>query len=195
MRVRCDAEGIGAAAAAVRSGGVVVFPTDTVYGIGCDPYDAAAVGRIYAIKSRDRSKPLPVLVKSAREASAIASLGAAAGIAERFWPGALTIIAELADAALAVPLGLEGGVAVRVPGCGCTLGLLERCGPLVGTSANVSGEPPFSDPAMFPAGLECDVFVDGGVTGGTESTIIDARGGAIRVVREGAVPAGEIPGA
>ncbi|MDA7939487.1 MAG: threonylcarbamoyl-AMP synthase [Nitrosopumilus sp.] len=188
----CDAAGIQEAARAAGSGRVIIFPTDTVYGVGCDPYDAGAVDAIYRIKSRSRSEPLPVLAPSVEAAAGMAEMGPAAGrIAGRFWPGAVTMVLPVRDARLQESMRLGGTVAVRVPAGGCISGILGACGPLAGTSANVSGEPaPSSAGAVRLPG--CDLLVDGGESGGTESTIVDVSGPEPAILREGAVPGGEI---
>lgn len=183
-REACGPESAARAARVIRDGGVVVFPTDTVYGLGCDPYNREAVNRIYGIKRRDRSKPLPVLVYNAAAAAGISRMGTgAARLAARHWPGPLTMILDVTDGALAVSMGLEDGVAVRVPGGACAPMLLERCGMVVGTSANVSGEP--SPVRAGDVRIECDMLLDGGICGGIPSTIVDARTDRVRLVRRG----------
>lgn len=208
-RVPCSREGVGDAGKAVRAGGVIVFPTDTVYGIGCSPYHGRAVRRIYGIKRRDAKKPLPILAGSAGELEGIAAFGKSARrIAARFWPGRVTMVLGLVDADIAESMGVGGGgdsggglagsVAVRVPGGGCVTSVLRECGMLVGTSANVSGAGPFVDPDECARNISgYDVLVDGGVIGGNgaESTIVDATSadeGAVRILREGAVSGQEI---
>ena len=182
----CGPESMARAARVIRSGGVVVFPTDTVYGLGCDPYNREAVDRIYAIKRRDRSKPLPVLVCNADTASGISRMGAgAARLAARHWPGPLTMILDVTDRALAASMGLEDGVAVRVPGGACASALLKECGMVVGTSANVSGEP--SPVRAEDVRIECDLLVNGGICGGVPSTIVDARSDPVKLVRRGSL--------
>lgn len=175
--VPCSEEGLRRARDAVKGGGVVVFPTDTVYGLGCDPYDASALERIYRIKGRPRSKGLPVLGLRADIERVAEIAGAAARIADRFWPGHVTLVVPLRDGRLAAALG-SPTAAVREPSGGCVRGLLSACGLLVGTSANASGMPAPSSPA------ECeleghDLLIDGGPTGGAPSTIADCVGGAI----------------
>lgn len=194
MRVACDAEGVRRAAGAVRAGGVIVFPTDTVYGVGCDPFNAAAVAGVYRLKGRPASRPAPVLGGSAEELAGIAGLGPAhMRLAGRFWPGPLTIVAPLRDARLRASMGLSDTVAVRAPGGRCAQALLAECGLLVGTSANASGGAPHADPgACFAEMGGADVFVDGGRAPGSESTIAELAGGRARVLREGAVPREEV---
>ena len=195
IRVACDAEGIAAAARSVRAGGTVAFPTDTVYGVGCDPLNAAAVASVCAAKSRDPSKPMPILCASVESAWAMAQPDATARrLADAFWPGALTMVLPLADGRLRGTMGLAGGtVAVRVPDSGCATRLLESCGPLVGTSANVSGGEPATDPDAI--GLDgVDVLVDGGTLPcpPVPSTIVSLGGRRPTVLREGAIRAAEL---
>ncbi len=175
------------------NGGVIVFPTDTVYGMGCDPYDKNAVERIYKIKSRDASKPLPVLADSIRAAERISCFDEySKRIASKYWPGSLTMILGLTDTRLSESMHLANRIAVRIPNNPCTLALLKECGSLlVGTSANMSGNPSFADPAKCPEYIKnsCDLFVDGGITAqGSESTIIDvvAGVGKFKIIRQGA---------
>ncbi|NND85878.1 MAG: threonylcarbamoyl-AMP synthase, partial [Nitrosopumilus sp.] len=93
LRVSCDKEGIEKAFQIIIKGGIVVFPTDTVYGIGCDPYNIESVKKIYEIKTRDYSKPLPVLVYSKEIAEKIAIFDEVTKkIVEKFWPGQLTVV-------------------------------------------------------------------------------------------------------
>lgn len=190
LRVTCSRYGIQKAAKVIMRGGIAVFPTDTVYGIGCDPRNVESVRRIYTIKSRNPSKPLPVLVGSRETAEQIAVFDDASSMmAERFWPGPLTILLQVADEGLKVALNLEDKIAIRVPDHRCTLDLLGMCGMLVGTSANISGHEPFADPKYCPKEIhDCDVFVDGGVVnGGGESTIVESMDGKIRILREGSL--------
>jgi L-threonylcarbamoyladenylate synthase len=192
-RVRCDAAGVAAAVQTVRDGGVVVYPTDTVYGIGCDPYSASAVERVRRIKRRRPDMPLPVLAWSIDDVARVAVISPAAGrLAEEFWPGGLTLILRLRDARLGRSMGIRERIAVRVPGCECTTRMLLECRYVVGTSANISGKGPQRDPRQVRGMDGCDTFVDGGTTPGGESTIVDASGDTVGIVREGAVPPEEV---
>ena len=192
-RVACDGAGIAAAARLVRDGGVIIFPTDTVYGIGCDPYNAGAVQRIYGIKSREQTKPLPVLVDSAATARRISVMDdeTVLRMASRFWPGPLTMILDVRDGRLAESLNLDvhggDGIALRVPDHECAGRLLGSCRMIAGTSANVSGAGPTGDPdACARAMRGYDMILDGGVIRDpAESTVVDARGGRVTMVREG----------
>ncbi len=185
-----DDQSIVKAARIVMDGGVIVFPTDTVYGIGCDPYNAEAVSRVYDIKSRDLSKPLPVLVDSIRTARSMAVMdGRVLRMAERFWPGPLTIILKVLDKRLAGSLYLkeQDGIALRIPDHRCALRLLDACKAIAGTSANLSGMGSTGDPSVCAEAMTgCDMILDGGVIQEpAESTIVDARDGRITVIREG----------
>ena len=195
MKVNCDSEGIQKASQIINQGGIVVFPTDTVYGIGCDPYNKEAVRKIYDIKSRDVSKSLPVLVYSKDIAKKIVSFDdLSKKIVERFWPGPLTIILKLTDEKLKESLNLSDKIAVRVPNHKCTLELLKKCNFLVGTSANLSGQPSFTNPDECFKNLQShDVFVDGGIiSGNAESTIVEIENEEIKIIREGALSKEEI---
>ncbi len=192
--MRCSEQNIGEIVDVIRGGGVIVFPTDTVYGIGCDPYNGSAVQRIYRIKRRAQGKPLPVLASSIGRLEGIAEFNPSARrIAKRFWPGQVTIILNLRDGGLGRSLGVEDKIAVRVPGGECIGRILKECGLLVGTSANLSGSGPFVSPDECLGGIRgYDVLVDGGAIGGRgESTIVDLTGEPA-VIREGAVARREI---
>ena len=183
-RVTCNKEGIQKTANVVMNGGVAIFPTDTVYGIGCNPYDIEAVRRIYRIKNRERSKPLPVLAKSASQAADIIQMDDSVHLlVDRFWPGPLTIISRAKDPALAETIGDGERLAVRVPAGRCILRLLQLCNAIVGTSANRSGEAAASGAGQVS--IEGDILLDGGISGGTESTILDFSGRDVIMVRKG----------
>jgi L-threonylcarbamoyladenylate synthase len=184
-------------ASIVKHGGVVVFPTDTIYGIGCDPYNDAAVKRIFRIKGRDEKKPLPVLAYSAQDAEKLIALGRTGmALAKKYWPGALTIVAPITDNRIS-PMVTAGSMnlAARVPANRCVLLLLKHCKYLVGTSANLSGQKSLkSVKEVLGSGLAgFDALLDGGaVEKGVESTIVDVAGATPKVVREGAIKAEEI---
>jgi len=197
LKVNCDKEGIEKASQIINQGGIVVFPTDTVYGIGCDPYNKESVRKIYEIKSRDISKPLPVLVYSKEIAEQIAFFDEIAKkIAEKFWPGPLTIILKLTDENLKKSLNISDKIAIRVPDHKCTLKLLEKCNFLVGTSANISGHSSFTNPdECFNNIQKYDIFVDGGIiTSLGESTIIEIENEKIKIIRKGSISNEEIFG-
>jgi L-threonylcarbamoyladenylate synthase len=174
----------------VQRGGLVIFPTDTVYGIGCDPVRADAVEQIFAAKNRPRTKPLALHLASVEELLEYCpGNGAARALAEAFLPGPLTIVVERpAYVGAFVTAGL-GSVGLRVPGHELCRVILERTGPLAATSANLSGEPAFLG-GGFASGLPAaDLRVDDGPTPvGVESTVVDVSGPVARLLREGAIP-------
>ena len=197
LKVTCNKEGIEKASKIINQGGIVVFPTDTVYGIGCDPYNKDSVRKIYEIKSRKISKPFPVLVYSKDIAERIAFFDKfTKKIVERFWPGPLTIILKLTDENLKESLNVTDKIAIRVPNHKCTLELLKKCNFLVGTSANISGHSSFTNPdECFNNFRKYDVFVDGGIiTSKSESTIIEIENEEIKIIREGSLSHEEILG-
>ena len=187
----------------LRAGGLVILPTDTVYGIGCNAADAGAVERLLAAKGRGRQMPPPVLVADPADLTRLVAQvpEAARALMEAFWPGALTLILE-ADAALTWDLGETGGtLAVRMPAHELALNLLRRSGPLAVTSANPTGAPPATDAASaraaFPGrvrgvdavGTEDILLLDGGATSGpVPSTIVTLAGAhacSPRILRKG----------
>ena len=190
MKVNCDNDGIKKVVEIFKNGGVIVFPTDTVYGIGCDPYNENAVKKIYEIKSRDKIKSLPVLAYSIDIVKQIVMMDKLTEkIVEKYWPGPLTLILKLKDQKLKKSLNLEDKIAIRIPNSECTLKLLKECNLLVGTSANISGDSSFTDPEKCIKNVKkFDVFVDGGtITSKGESTIIEIENEKIHVIRVGAL--------
>jgi L-threonylcarbamoyladenylate synthase len=191
----CTDEGISQCVGILKQGGVAVFPTDTVYGIGCDPYNQSAVDRVFSIKRRDKNKALPVLVGSISDAEVLVDLGKdGRRLATAYWPGPVTIVAPLREYALSSKITAgTNNLGVRVPAGKCVCGLLQCCRFLVGTSANVSGDPsPKSAEDIIKSRLSgFDILLDGGRVGaGRESTILDIA--SRRVIREGAVSTEEI---
>ena len=195
LKVNCDKAGIEKASQIINQGGIAIFPTDTVYGIGCNPYNKESVRKIYDIKSRDISKPFPILVYSKEIAEKIALFDEfTKKIVERHWPGPLTIILKLTDENLKKSLNVTDKIAIRIPNHKCTLELLKRCNFLVGTSANISGHTSFTNPdECFNNIQKYDVFVDGGIiTSKSESTIIEIENEEIKIIREGSLSYEEI---
>jgi L-threonylcarbamoyladenylate synthase len=191
----CDEEGIGKASYIVKKGGIVVFPTDTVYGLGCDPRNHRAVKAIYRIKGRDESKHLPVLGISAKEISKIVFFDELSKkIADKYWPGPVTLILKIRDYQIARSLNLENKIAVRVPNHPCALALLRECRLLVGTSANPSGRRPFGDAKDIIGKLEgYDILLDGGkIIDPTESTIVEVKDNELQIKRVGKVSEEEL---
>jgi len=195
LKVNCDDVGIEKAIQIVKQGGIVIFPTDTVYGIGCDPYNKESVKKVYNLKSREFSKPFPILVDSKETAKKIVEFDEITEkITEKFWPGPLTIILKLTDNKLKKSLNLEEKIAIRIPNNKCTLKLLKKCNFLVGTSANISNQKSFSDPNECLKNMQdFDVFIDGGIIDSEgESTIIEIENEKIKIIREGSLSKNEI---
>lgn len=195
MKVSCDEKGIESAYKIIQEGGIAIFPTDTVYGIGCDPYNKESVKKIYDIKSRDISKPFPVLAFSKDVAEKIVSFDEfTKKIVERFWPGPLTLILKLKDENLKKSLNLNDKIAIRVPNHKCTSDLLKKCNFLVGTSANISGQKSFTNAEeCFKSIQNFNIFIDGGsIQSETESTIIEIENEKINILREGSVSKEEL---
>lgn len=185
-------------ASLVASGGVIVYPTDTTYGIGCSPYNDSSVERIFKIKGRSEKKPLPILASTIEDIEQVVLLSKTGKLlARKYWPGALTIISPLKDKNISskVTAG-KISIGVRIPNNKCILSLLRHCKYLVGTSANKSGEKPsksFSE--VLSSSLRgFDALLDGGIVeNGVESTIIDLTDSANpQIIREGAINSKEI---
>jgi L-threonylcarbamoyladenylate synthase len=181
----------------IARGGLVVLPTDTLYGVGCDPFNPSAVEVLFAAKQRGRDLPLPVLVHTWRQAIGLVEEVSeqAQALIAAWWPGPLTLVMREA-AGIGWDLGeSRGTVAVRMPKQTFALALIQRTGPLAGSSANRSGEP---SPREIPAILEqlgdhVGVFFDAGPAAeGPASSIVDLSGRRPRLLREGAIPAGEL---
>lgn len=183
---------IGAAASTVKSGGLVVLPTDTVYGIGVDAFDSGAVARLLAAKGRGRDMPVGVLVGSWHTIEGLVySLSDVAGeLIRAFWPGAVSLVVEQAPS-LQWDLGdARGTVMVRMPLHPVAIDLLRQTGPMAVSSANVSGQAPAAtaQEAQRQLGDLVDVYLDSGPTAQqSASTIVDLTGPGPRIVREGPV--------
>ena len=188
MKLDCNKEGIEKTSQIIEKGGIVVFPTDTVYGIGCNPYNLNAVKKIYEIKSRTEIKSLPVLAYSLEIVKEITLIDKfTEKIIKKYWPGPLTLILTLTDQKLKKSLKLQNKIAVRIPDSKCTLKLLEKCKLLVGTSANISGNSSHTNPDECIKNIKnYDVFLNGGtITSKGESTIIEIENEEIKIIREG----------
>jgi L-threonylcarbamoyladenylate synthase len=193
MRARLlaiNSDSIGLAAKEVRRGLLVVYPTDTVYGLGCDPLNHAAVRRLFEAKGRE-SKPVPVLCASLEKAEELVKLtGRAAELAREYWPGALTIVATRRRPL--PPQLTQGGeyLGVRVPAHSGCLELIGACGGwLTGTSANRSGNPSArtAGEALDDLGDSVDIVLDGGKLSGQESTVVKVVGAEVTILRTGPI--------
>ncbi|MFQ6011337.1 MAG: L-threonylcarbamoyladenylate synthase [Nitrososphaerales archaeon] len=196
-KLSCDDDGLSEAARIVIAGGLVVYPTDTVYGLGCDPLNNDAVRRLEATKGREK-KPLPILVDSIERAEQLVSLGnEGRQLAKRFWPGPLTIVAKLKEFNRDLLVSHRTAkLGIRIPSDSRTLRLIEMAGGmLVGTSANKSGQrsPSSADEVLGVLGSSFDILLDGGVCQlGIESTVIDVSEDQAAVLRSGALSAKEL---
>jgi L-threonylcarbamoyladenylate synthase len=184
--------GLAAAVTAVQQGGLVVLPTDTVYGIGADAFTPAAVSTLLAVKGRGRNAPPPVLVGSVRAAAALTeSLGAfGQDLIDEFWPGPLTLVFR-ASPTLVWDLGdTMGTVAVRMPLHPIALDLLRRTGPMAVSAANRQSLPAATtaDEAQTQLGDAVSVYLDGGpCADSVPSTILDLTGTVPKMLRAGAL--------
>ena len=185
-----DPAHIARAAERLRAGGVIAFPTDTLYGVGARATDPAAVARLYQVKRRPPGQPMVWLVSDRAQAERYGVVSsAAAELIARFWPGPLTLVLpSLADN--------KSTIAVRAPADAVALALLTALGePIASSSANAAGRPPPIDANQVIAGLgeELDAVLDGGPCRiGQPSTILDVSGATPRILREGAIPAAEL---
>jgi len=188
--LKADQQAILRASKVVAEGGIVVYPTDTVYGVGCDPFNEGSVRRVIEAKQRKKD-PLPVLGSSMKNVERIAWFNEKAGIlASKFWPGPLTLILRkkpsLPDL---VTFGLPT-VGVRVPNCDVALRLIELSGGLlVGTSANLSGSKSCTTAreAADQIGERVDLILDGGETVLKKESTIARVDDEIHVLRYGAI--------
>ena len=188
---RLPAADLAAVAADAAAGKLVVFPTDTVYGVGTGAFAPGAYDALYAAKARDPRKPLPVLVESLSSARRWALFPPAAeALAGTFWPGALTLVLEpTAEGRKLLSPGAER-LALRVPAHSLLRALIAATGtPWATTSANLAGRPAAADAeaAAEPFGERAAWVVDAGPAGGTESSVVDATGPMPTVLREGAL--------
>lgn len=188
---------IDAAAATLRKGGLVVFPTETSYGLGCRALDAGAVARVVAAKGRPDGKPLPILLPSIDDLRKRRLETPLTVLAEAFWPGALTLVVP-AFPGLPAPITADTNmVGVRMSAHPIAQALVAALGePIVATSANRSGRPAASSPfECDAAGLEgVDGMIDGGAVSGTASTVVGLVHGELEVFRAGPVGFDELRG-
>jgi L-threonylcarbamoyladenylate synthase len=177
----------------VFNGGVVIYPTDTFYGLGADPSNAAAVRRVFEIKGRKADQPILLLLEEAGRVRdwAVEVHPEAGRLMKKYWPGPLTLVFRANPQVLPLLTGDTNCIGLRVPGNDLTRKLLAFLGiALTGTSANRSGmtSPSSARDAAEALGGEVDLILDGGETpGGRPSTIADVSSGAVRILRRGAV--------
>jgi L-threonylcarbamoyladenylate synthase len=175
----------------IRNGGLVVYPTDTVYGLGCDPFNNKAVNKIFKVKDR-KKKPLPVLISEIESVEKIAYLtGKSREIARKVWPGPFTLIVPKKDVLPNFVTGNLKSVGLRLPNHDVATQLINLSnGYLIGTSANKTGEKSPKNPidAAEQIGKEVDLILDGGLTVfGKSSAVIDLTTNKTVVLREGPI--------
>ena len=183
------------AVGALRSGALVVLPTDTVYGVGALPDSAGGIDKLFEVKGRPREKAIPILAASFDDLHEVGTFDArASALAEAFWPGALTMVLPR-HRRFTIDLGGTDAktVAVRIPGDKTTQQILKQTGPLAVTSANHSGDPAATtvEAAREALGDAVEVYVDGGRVRGKGSTVVSLVG-ELRCLREGDLPFQEI---
>jgi tRNA threonylcarbamoyl adenosine modification protein (Sua5/YciO/YrdC/YwlC family) len=178
----------------INNGGVVAFPTDTVYGLGCDPRNIDAVERIYALKNRPDDLELNILAADANALDELVTFNnVASALANQFWPGPLSLVLPVGRQRLAIPRHGDT-LMVRVPGHDAARDLLAQTGPLASTSANRHGQPPATTAAEVTEqlGADVDLVIEGHSGGGLASTIIDCSQYPPRLLREGPISADEL---
>lgn len=194
LNFKCgEVNGIENCANIVKDGGVIVYPTDTVYAIGCNPFDDKAVERIFLLKNRVAEKAMPVLCASLLDLENIVEVSnKVKKLARSFWPGPLTIVCPLSNRNLSPRLTANSSsLAVRIPANPCSLSLLRLSHYLVGTSANISGQESIKSPSQISTTLltNFDALLDGGTLNKySHSTIIQlADDETLTVVRNGPI--------
>jgi L-threonylcarbamoyladenylate synthase len=192
------------AAAALADGAVVAVPTDTVYGLAVDPTQPEAVERLFALKGRPTDVPLPILVAGPEQVALVTGQleAAALALAERYWPGPLTLVVPRPPGFtvdLGGPVAARQTVGVRRPDHPVVVALCELLGPLAVTSANLHGDPPATSAQevvqAFAGSDQPEMVLDGGVCDGVPSTVVECRGPASRCLREGALAWSVLQGA
>ncbi|MDA4123430.1 MAG: L-threonylcarbamoyladenylate synthase [Thaumarchaeota archaeon] len=189
-----SADEVAVAAEIVREGGIVALPTDTVYGLACDPCNRESVDRLFEVKGRE-AKPVPVLCADVRAAQGLVDLGETGlALSKEHWPGALTIVAPMTPAAMkSIAPDVHqstGWLGVRVPDHSTATSLARNAGGYVtGTSANLSGLPSCTSAEEVAEALggRLDAIIDGGHAGAKESTVVRVVGETIEVLRKGSI--------
>ncbi len=177
----------------IQRGGIVAYPTDTVYGIGASLQYDGALRRIFEIKGRSAEKTLPVLLASSADLAKVSTVvdPRLLALAIRFWPGALTVAVPAKKSLPPQVVAEDGTVGVRVPAHSVALTLAQRCGGAIATtSANLSGWPPARSAREIVQSIQnqVDFVLDGGLArGGTSSTVIRMEGDTISIIRAGAI--------
>ncbi len=175
---------------ALKSGEIIVYPTDTLYGFGADIYNEKAVKKLYYLKKRPLSEPLPIAVYGIKEISKLAFLNEKSKIiAEKFLPGNLTLILKKKDIIPNIITAQKDKVAIRVPDNKIAISLLKKYGPLTATSANIHGKktPHVINDLKMQFSDSIKIFIDDGILNKKASTIVDLSEEKIKVLRQGAI--------
>ena len=193
-----EADRIARAAGLIRRGEVIAIPTDTLYGLAANPFDDAAVERVFAIKGRPRNNPLPLLVDSLEMASELAAHLPEPfhKLARHFWPGPLTIVVSASAKLPAEVTAGTGTIGLRLPQASIAVALIRAAGcPITATSANLSGEQDSSSAEQVERSLgdRLSLIVNGGRSSNQKpSTVVDMSSATWQIVREGAISRREI---
>lgn len=193
-----SAELFSRAVDALKRGEVIVFPTETFYGLGADAFNEAAVDRVFSLKGRQAENPIPVIVADEKMLEAVvAEIPLAANrLMERFWPGPLTLVLPAKKNLPALLLNRDGGIGVRISSHPLATRLARELGhPITATSANPSGREPSRtlEKARAYFSGQIEIFLDGGrLEGKKGSTVMDVSQDKIRIVREGEIPSEEL---
>ena len=184
------------AAKTIREGGVVVYPTETLYGLGANVFDKDAVRKVFTIKSREKHKPLSVAVKNLSDAKKLVKFNPVAlKLAKKFLPGPLTLVLPLKDNRLNTVTAGRKTLGIRIPGNKIALSLLKYANvPMTSTSANISGKKSVNMQGMInQVGNKVNLILDAGKCKfGKPSTIVSVIGNEIKILRIGAIPEEEI---
>ena len=178
-------------------GGVIAFPTDTVYGLACDFFNIDAISRIYEIKGRPQNMPLIAMIPKVLDISKVAihTTPDIDTLANIFWPGALTMVLTAKPAVPQIAIANGATVGVRIPNHNLTLDILNNYSPLATTSANPSGWPAPDNVGDVIEHLDgrVDIIIDGGLTdSGIASTVLDCTKQPFNIIREGTVTHSDI---
>jgi L-threonylcarbamoyladenylate synthase len=186
-----DPLAIEKAASIISKGGLIAYPTDTVYGLSSNPFQQVSIEKIFIAKGRDFNKAIAILIASLSQLPLVTSglTPTAKRLANRFWPGALTLMVPILSG-LPDNLSPLSTIGIRMPNHPFALSLLNRLGPLATTSANISGHPDARTAQEVKSQLEgqIDLILDGGeCTGGIPSTVVDCTRQKPAILREGAI--------
>jgi L-threonylcarbamoyladenylate synthase len=182
----------------LRRGGLVAFPTDTLYALGANALEPKAIERVHTVKGRHHGKPLSVLIPSVEAGVELATdlPKAVRSLMQAFWPGALTLVVRASSKVPSALAGTGGTIGLRMPAGSVAQALLAAfAGPIIGTSANKSGgaDPADASSVQKAIGGQIDLVLDGGrVTLGAPSTVLDCTAEPARILREGAIPTSKL---